>query len=155
MSLRRVVTGSALAGTLAVLGGACTTSESAPAPPFCTVPLTDAGPSIIDDTAVAALCAANPGRVQEWKTPCGPYLAVFVLVGVDCNREYVFDATTRQLVAVVAGCNGEEKCVQGDSRFVPPTDQDAGFHDTQCLSAREAVDVCPSAGGGSDAGTAD
>ncbi len=155
MSLRRVLTGSALAGTLAVLGGACTTSESAPAPPFCTTPLTDAGPSTVDDAAVAALCAANPGLVKEWATPCGPYLALSVAVGADCDRQYVFDAASRQLVAVVAGCNGEEQCVQGDSRFVPPVDPDAGFLDSHCLYARVFADVCPDAGVVPDAGTAD
>jgi hypothetical protein len=111
--------------------------------PFCSAPLlADAGPATLDDVPVAAWCATTPGGIKEWTTSCGGFLAVSVRVGGDCDRQYVFDATSRRLVAVVAGCNGDESCTEGDPTFEPPIDPDADFYDFHCLYARVMFDLC-------------
>jgi hypothetical protein len=111
--------------------------------PFCSTPLlADAGPATLDEVPVAAWCAATPGGIKEWTASCGGFLAVSVQVGVDCDRQYVFDATSRRLVAVVAGCNGDEHCTDGDPTFEPPVDPDADFYDIHCLYARVMFDLC-------------
>jgi hypothetical protein len=89
---------------------------SADAGPFCTQPLgLDAGPSTLDDLPLAQWCAPPYTIVGQWQTPCGGLIAVGVGEGADCGRQYLFDATSRRLVAITHGCNGIEACVEGVS----------------------------------------
>jgi hypothetical protein len=114
---------------------------------FCTTPLgADAGPATLDDLPLATWCAVVPGGASEWTAPCGGYLGVDTATGVDCFSEYVFDATSRRLVATIAGCNLNAGCVEGEPSFRPPTDPDAGWPDSNCLVARASVDLCAQMG---------
>ncbi len=79
-----------------------------------------------------ALCAATSTHgAAESRSPA---------IGADCGRQYLFDATSRRLVAVVGGCNGQEVCEAGDPGFQPLT---------ECWSGNAsfaATDVCADAG---------
>jgi hypothetical protein len=146
--------------------GEADTGQPEPAPgapdtdggPFCTVPLSpDAGPATLDDVPIAAWCASQPNFISEWTTPCGGYMAIIVASGVDCDTQYVFDATSRRLVAITTGCNGKERCVEGDSSFAAPmdTDPDAGYFDTWCLYAHASTRLCAVDGGVADSPASD
>jgi hypothetical protein len=89
--------------------------------PFCSQPLNaDAGVSSLAVVPISQWCAAVPGRIVEWT--CGGYTAIVVGIGADCDRQYYFDAVTGRAVGVVAGCNGLQSCVAGNTDFTPPTD---------------------------------
>ncbi len=115
------------------------TTADAAAGPFCGTPLgPDSGPATLDEVPIADWCTATSGRVVGWT--CGGVTARVAAIGGDCGREYLFDPTSRKLVAVVGGCNGQEVCEAGDPGFQPPT---------ECWSANASfavTDVCAEAG---------
>lgn len=88
---------------------------------FCPTPLTlDAGVATLSDVPIAQWCASNGGRIVEWT--CGGFTDIYISVGRDCDREYLFAAASGQLVAVLGGCSGGRFCVMGDPSFQQPTD---------------------------------
>jgi hypothetical protein len=49
--------------------------------------------------------------------------AFAVSLGIDCDRQLIFDAASRRLVAIAEGCNSPVPvCLQGDPTFQPPID---------------------------------
>src|ERR1019366_1900700 len=93
-------------------------TADADAGPFCTTALGAAsGPATLGDVPLADWCAATAGQVMGWT--CG---GVTARVAGVCDREFLFDATSGKLVAIVGGCNGRQVCEAGDPGFVPPTD---------------------------------
>jgi hypothetical protein len=96
-------------------------NTDAHAGPFCTTALPpNAAPATLDDVPVADWCAAAPGRIVEWT--CEGITAIAIGIGGDCDREFLFDAGSRRLVAVVGGCNGQQSCSAGNPSFEPPTE---------------------------------
>ena len=99
---------------------------------------------------LSRLCAEVPGLVSEWTDPCGGYIAVsWDPPGVqytDCYDDYVFEAVSGKLTAIVHGCNDVVGCVAGDARFQPPMDPDAATGDPRCLISHNWFDLCLEAG---------
>ncbi len=114
------------AGDAAVFDAATSSDVDADADagPFCATPLApDDGPASLDEVPWAAWCEATQGDVMEW-TCEGRDAAVVIGDGGDCDRMYLFDATSHALIAKLEGCNGQNGCT-------------AGGPDVQSLSACE------------------
>jgi hypothetical protein len=110
--------------------------------PFCATPLDgDAAVTTLDDVPWSAWCTAAIGGITMWT--CGGVTAIVFGDGGDCNRMYLFDAVSRQLVAVMQGCNGSEACVAGNPSFQPPT---ACWDGSGTLPIQLTLDVCAEAG---------
>jgi hypothetical protein len=110
------------AGPQAETGADASPSDGSPsdaAAVACSAPLTD---DIDFDTApIAAWCATSNGRGGKSTRACDGYLSIIFGEGVDCNTQYIFDATTKKLVAQLRECNNPPAaCTKGPSRFVLP-----------------------------------
>jgi hypothetical protein len=89
----------------------------------CPTPLFSGGVTTPESLPLASMCAAGD-RVSEGT--CGGSLWVVSGTGVDCASFWVFDPTSRQLVATAQGCNSvrctsavpgfrfPEGCIDGD-----------------------------------------
>jgi hypothetical protein len=102
-------------------GGTPDSGTSGDSGSFCSTPLgPSSGPATLDDAPIADWCTATSGRMVGWT--CGGFIARVAGIGADCDREFLFDATSRRLVAVVGGCSGTMHCEAGDPGFKPPSD---------------------------------
>ncbi len=107
----------------------------------CAVPHASSGPcpTTLDELPTADWCTGT-SLVNQWTTPCDGLLAVAVGDGGDCSTLFYFDATSRQLVGVTAGCNSSGACRAGVAGFRVPSD---------CIDGSQAItvaDVCSAAG---------
>jgi hypothetical protein len=112
---------------------------SGDAGPFCTKPLDpDASFMALADIPLAGWCEAAQGRISEWT--CQGVTAVVIGIGADCDRQYLFDVTSKRLMAVVEGCNGAVGCVAGNQDLIPPR---------ECWSGNvslSVIELCAEAG---------
>jgi hypothetical protein len=93
----------------------------------------------LGDIPLAAWCQAAQGRISEWT--CQGVTAVVIGIGVDCDRQYLFDATSKRLVAVGAGCNGPPGCLTGNRDCQPPRECWSGN-----VPSFSVTDICAEAG---------
>jgi hypothetical protein len=83
----------------------------------CSAPLSES--ASFDAPPIAEWCVgANGLGYFTSGCECGGMLAIYVGVGTDCYREYLFDASTRILVAQLEACIGPISCSQGPAKLV-------------------------------------
>jgi len=86
----------------------------------CAAPLSES--ASFGDPPITEWCIGANGLGYETSScECGGMLVVFMGVGTDCFREFLFDATTRRLVARLDGCNAHlGACAEGPSELALP-----------------------------------
>jgi hypothetical protein len=95
----------------------------------CPAPLTDE--AAFDDPPLASWCTTKSNGLGARSTKaCDGYLALIIGEGVDCSGLFLFDPSSKALVAELHGCNFHYGCMQGPPGFVPPSTaclQEGGF----------------------------
>ncbi|HEV3191728.1 MAG TPA: hypothetical protein VGY54_14560, partial [Polyangiaceae bacterium] len=113
-------------------------------------------PRTLSDAVIADLCSQRwVGGVWVGTMPCGGVVALAV-DATDCETTFLFDATTKDLVEVVRGCNGGADCV-GSASGVPVGP--ACVHDcigncarNEAMGGAFAFRPCSTDAGGAEAG---